>query len=122
MALKETTLAHGASVPMTKAEPEVVPGLETELPDGHAATCEQEDSEQKGSGTRQRAAIEERMRAWVDIVSKSLSAVPGSLLSMPVELVGGSGPGRRESVRAMKRESSVQPGCDPRKADGRVAR
>src|SRR5581483_9299350 len=73
VALNETTLASGASVPMTKAEPEVVPGLETELPDCMPQPASRKTARRRGAALRQRAAIAERMRAWVDM-GRSLSA------------------------------------------------
>jgi hypothetical protein len=76
VALKETTLAAGASVPMTNAEP--VEPLEL-LEDWFMLSPQpmsRKTERSRGAALRHRVERRERKEAWVDIRGKSLSAVP----------------------------------------------
>src|ERR1039458_3062804 len=104
VALNETTLASGASVPMTNADPEVVPGLETELPDCMPQPARRKTASRRGAALRQRAAIAERMRAWVDIERSRFPRFRGSRVAHARVAGRRSRPGHRGSVRAEARE------------------
>jgi hypothetical protein len=76
VALKETTLATGASVPMTNAEP--VEPLEL-LEDWFMLSPQpmsRKTERSRGAALRQRVEMRERREAWVDMREQSLSAVP----------------------------------------------
>jgi hypothetical protein len=100
VALKETTLATGASVPMTNAEP--VEPLEL-LEDWFMLSPQpmsRKTERSRGAALRHRVERRERKEAWVDIRGKSLSAVPEADRERGAD-DGRSGPGRRGSRRVL---------------------
>jgi len=80
----------------------------------------------KGAALRPQREMRERSRTWVDIGRVAFRS-SGMLLEECGAAHGRSGPRTQLEHARSRREGSVQPGCDPRKAavavrDGSVAR